>query len=122
VPAAQRDRKWSKARSSVGRWVQKAYTYVAKRKGTFFRSLVAYLEGPDWRGAIRLNLLTQTVEVCTPFPPQPGQTLGAYRALADPEDILEAMMVVQENGFPSANKNVIRDAMIVVARHHATTR
>ena len=73
MPAAQRDRKWSKARSSVGRWVQKAYTYVAKRKGTFFRSLVAYLEGPDWRGAIRLNLFTQTVEVCTPFPRSPDR-------------------------------------------------
>jgi hypothetical protein len=115
VPAAHHDRKWSTARSSVGRWVQKAYTYVAKRKGTFFCSLVAHLEEPDWRGAIQLNLFTQTVEVCTPFPPRPGQTLGAYRALADPEDILEMMMVVQENGFPNAGKNIIRDALIVVA-------
>jgi hypothetical protein len=112
VPVARRDRKWSKAKSSIGRWVQRAYSYVAKRKGIFFRSLVAHLEGPDWRGAIRLNLFTQTVEVCTPFPPHPGQTLGAYRALADPEDILEMMMVVQGNGFPNAGKNVIRDALI----------
>jgi len=119
VPAAQRDRKWSKARSSVSRWVQRAYAYVAKRKGAFFRSLVAYLEEPDWRGAIQLNLFTQSVEVCTPFPPRPGQTLGAYRALADPEDILEMMMVVQENGFPNAGKNIIRDTVIVVAKHHA---
>jgi hypothetical protein len=35
VAAAQRDRKWSKARSSVGRWVRTAYTHLAKRKGTF---------------------------------------------------------------------------------------
>ena len=119
VPAAHQDRKWSKARSSVGRWVQRAYAYVAKRKGAFFRSLVAHLEEPDWRGAIQLNLFTQSVEVCTPFPPRPGQTLGAYRALADPEDILEMMMVVQENGFPNAGKNIIRDALIVVANHRA---
>jgi hypothetical protein len=119
VPAPQQDRKWSMARSSVGRWVQKAYAYVAKRKGAFFRSLVAHLEEPDWRGAIQLNLFTQTIEVCTPFPPRPGQTLSAYRALADPEDILETMMVVQENGFPNAGKNIIRDALIVVATHRA---
>jgi Virulence-associated protein E len=121
VPATHRDRKWSKARSSVGRWVQKAYTYVAKRKGAFFRSLVAHFEEPDWRGAIRLNLFTQTIEVCTPFPPRPGQTLGTYLALADPQDILETMMVVQENGFPNAGKNIIRDALLVVATrrpHH----
>jgi hypothetical protein len=118
VPAAQQDRKWSKSRSNVGRWVQKAYTYVAKRKGTFFRSLVARLEEPDWRGVIRVNQFTQNIELCTPFPPQPGQTLGGYRELADPEDILETMMVLQENGFPSAGKNIIRDAMIVVARHN----
>ena len=115
LPAAQQDRKWSKARNSVGRWAQKAYTYVTKRKGAFFRSLVAHLEGPDWRGAIQLNLFTQTIEVCAPFPPRPGQTLGAHQALADPEDILETMMVVQENGFPNASKNIIRDALIVVA-------
>jgi predicted P-loop ATPase len=119
VPAAQQDRKWSKARSSVGRWVQKAYAYVAKRKGAYFRSLVAHLEEPDWRGAIQLNLFTQTIEVCTPFPPRPGQTLGAYRALADPEDILETMMAVQENNFPNAGKNIIRDALIIVAMHRA---
>ena len=115
VPAAQRDRKWSKGKSSVGRWVQRAYAYVAKRKGAFFRSLVAFFELPDWRGAIRLNLFTQTVEVCSPFPPRPGQMLDGYRPLADPEDVLETMMVVQENGFPNARKNIIRDALIVVA-------
>jgi predicted P-loop ATPase len=119
APAAQQDRKWSKARSSVGRWVQNAYAYVAKRKGAFFRSLVAHLEESDWRGAIQLNLFTQTVEVCTPFPPRPGQTLDTYRVLADPEDILETMMAVQENGFPNAGKNIIRDALIIVATHRA---
>jgi putative DNA primase/helicase len=39
--------------------------------------------------------------------------------LADPEDILETMMAVQENGFPNAGKNIIRDALIIVATHRA---
>jgi predicted P-loop ATPase len=116
VPTQQRDRAWTQARSSIGRWAQHVYANVAKRKGHLFRNLVTYLPAGEWRGLIRLNLFTQSTEVCDPFPPQPGQTSGIYRELLDPEDLLEVMMCAQENGFPNVGKNLVRDALRVVAK------
>jgi hypothetical protein len=92
VPAPQQDRQWQKAKASIDRWIQKAYARVAKRKGTAFRALVMYLANDDQlRGAIRLNLFTQQIEVVDPFPPQLGQPLLNYRALLDPEDRLKRL-------------------------------
>jgi len=122
VPPGQQDRAWSKARSSISRWAQHVYAAVARRKGRLFRNLVTYLSEGDWRGMVRLNLFTQTTEVCDPFPPGSGQRLDTYRELLDPEDILETMMKVQENGFPTVGKNLVRDALRVAPRLVPTIR
>jgi predicted P-loop ATPase len=120
VPQAQQDRQWSQARGSIGRWVQKAYAKIAKKKGIYFRALVTHLgEDENWRGSIRFNLFTQQIELSDPYPPQSGQPIGTYRALRDPVDILETMMCVQENGFPKAGKDTVTSAMVVVAEHRA---
>jgi predicted P-loop ATPase len=120
TPQQQRTRKWTSGWAHIPRWVQTAAAWVAKRRGTLFRSLVTFLsDEPHWRGAIKLNLFTQQIEVCQPFPPQPGQNLAVFRALLDPEDVLESMMCVQERGFPTVGKSTVRDALILVAKARA---
>ena len=120
VPTAQRDRKWAKGKGDVGRWVRDAYNRSARKRGTFFREFVTYLEDdPLWRGAIRFNRFAQTIEVSDPFPPQPGQVINSYRALRDPVDILEALLVVQENGFPKAGRDTVTNAIVLVAERHS---
>jgi predicted P-loop ATPase len=118
VAQAKRDRAWSKARSSISRWAQHVYNRVAKQQGRFFRKLVAHLQENElWRLTIRFNRFTQQIEVCNPFPPTTGQLPNGYRPLRDPVDILEAMMAVQEDGFPKAGKATVTDAIVVVAEH-----
>jgi Virulence-associated protein E len=120
VPVADRGKKWSKRRSNVPRWVKQGYARVAKRKGKFFSALVDYIENtPHWRGAVRLNRFTQTIEVCDPFPPLPGQAIGAYRPLREPDDLLETLICVQADGFPTARKGVVFDALTLTAARHA---
>jgi hypothetical protein len=74
-----------------------------------------------WRGALRVNLLTETIEVAQTFPPENGNADAclAMRPLREPADILEAMLTFQGNGFPRANKGLVWDALIIVARRHA---
>jgi hypothetical protein len=104
VPIPQRDIKWNKRRGNIARWVKDAYARAAKKRG-YLRALVAHLEETlHWRGAIRLNRLTQAIEVCDPFPPQPGQTAHRHRPLHDPADILRMLMHIQESGFPGPPK------------------
>ena len=73
---------------------------------------------------MKFNLLTETVEVCPPFPPQSGAkpplppqsgAKEAPRPLSDPHDVLLATMYFQDNGFPRASKGVVCDAMNAVA-------
>jgi len=120
VPVASRDTKWSKRRSNIARWVKQGYARVAKRQGKFFQALVDHLENaPGWKGAVRFNRFAGVVEVCDPFPPQPVQTVGAYRPLNDPRDTLEALICVQGNGFPTAGKGTVFDALLLAATRHA---
>jgi hypothetical protein len=120
VPVGTRDKKWRKGRGAIPRWIQKTYARILKQPQAYLRGLVTYLtEERHWRGAVRLNKFSQTIEVCVAFPPQPGQSPGpSYRALLDPEDVLEALMCVQENGFPRAGKSTVRDALVVAAAHN----
>jgi len=102
------------------RWVKQGYARVAKRRGKFFQALVDHLENaPLWKGAVRFNRFAGTVEVCDPFPPQPGQTVGVYRALRDPADTLETLISVQSDGFPTASKTTVFDALFLAAVRHA---
>jgi predicted P-loop ATPase len=114
-----RDRGWHKDYGSIKRWTEDAYTYVAKRKGSFLRKLVLFVqEDPRWRGALRYNEFTQRAEVADPFPPQPGQVFDTYRPLKDPRDILEALLDIQGNGFPKAGVSHVRHALDVVTHRN----
>jgi predicted P-loop ATPase len=120
VPTQQQDRGWTKGRASIARWAQHVYNRVAKHKGRFFRTIVGHLQETDpWRLAIRFNRFTQQIEVCDPFPPAAGQLIDNHRPLRDPVDILEAMMCIQEGGFPKAGKTTVTDVVVVVAEHRA---
>lgn len=120
VPQQQRTRKWTNGWARIPHWIKSAAAYVAKRKGTYWRALVAYLQNdPQWRGAIRFNQFTQQIEVADPFPPQLGQVMAAFRPIRDPIDILEAMMCVQENGFPKVGKDTVTSVIVLVAEHNA---
>jgi predicted P-loop ATPase len=120
VPVADRDTKWTKRRGNIPRWVKQGYARFAKRHGKFFQALVDHLENaPLWKGAVRFNRFAGNVEVCEPFPPQPGQTIGVYRALSDPADTLETMIVVQGDGFPTASKTTVFDALFLAATRHS---
>lgn len=120
TPAALQTRDWTKGSASIGRWATHIYAGIARRKGQFFRKLVDHLsEAEEWRGAIRFNRFAQVIEVSDPFPPVAGQVSGSYRPLSDPLDILEAMMVLQEQGFPTVTKTNVTDAVVVVAEHRS---
>jgi len=120
VPATKQDRAWSKARGSISRWAQYVYAGVARRKGKLFRNLVTFFrEDEQCRGAIRRNEFTQEIEIAGDLPLIAGQPLADYRPLLDPEDILDAVMLAQENGFPSVGKLLVRDALISVARRRS---
>jgi predicted P-loop ATPase len=121
VPQGKRNKKWSKYRNSIPKWVRSVYTKVARRSRASFGALVDYLEtAAHWQGVLRLNDLFQTVETALPFPPQSGQTVGTfYRTLRDPADVLEAVIAVQAGAFPHASKGLVRDALALVASRHA---
>jgi len=72
---------------------------------------------PAWNGVMRFNQLTEVCEVWPPFPPQ-NDASGPPRALHDPYDILMAMMYFQANGFPTAGKTTVWDALITAANEH----
>jgi hypothetical protein len=120
VPAALRDRKWANAVGrDLRRWIDDGYARAAKQKGTFLANLVDFLSNDRWEGVIRRNDFTTLIEVVEPFPPQPGQALDDRRALRDPDDILECLLHVQANGFPTAGKASIWDALNIVAKRNA---
>jgi predicted P-loop ATPase len=120
VPAALQSQKWKKARANVPKWIAKVYARVARQGRALLRALVTMLDAaPPWQGTIRFNELHQQIEVAETFPPQPGQVHSRWRALEDPDDLLESMMVLQESGFPHVGKGTVRDALIVVARRHS---
>jgi hypothetical protein len=115
IPAADRGPKWQAHRRALPQWVDKIYARAAKHLGTFLAKLVAYLkEDALWRGAIRLNQFTQTLEVCDPFPPQPGQDFTAYRSLRE-VDTLKTLIIVQSKGFPKAQVIDVWRAIILAA-------
>jgi predicted P-loop ATPase len=120
VPQDLRTRKWSQGQSSIPRWAADVYNRAAKKKGSFLHNLITFLgDDPRWRGGIRHNDFTYTIEVCDPFPPQLGQAMTAYRALRDPIDIIRTLLDVQQNGFPTASQKNVWDALIAVAHDHA---
>lgn len=128
VPAAKQDKKWTKGRASVVKWVAKAYDNAQRKRDGTLKRLVDYFEDTaPWPGMIRLNRFTDTIMVAEPFPPKTGQVAPAagalgngLRPLNDPIDILETLMIVQEEpGFGQVGKNLIRDAFAVAAGHHA---
>ena len=116
VPVADRGKKWPKSRKSLGRWVKDIYARALKKRGsaTFVQLLAVLEDEPHWKGALRFNGFTETIEICTPFPPKPGQTPGFHRAMRD-EDVLEALAYLQSNGFPNAKKGIVWDVLILTA-------
>ena len=128
VPQAQRDKKWAKGKSSIAKWAAKVYDRARQKRDGTLKKLVAYFEDTaPWPGMIRLNKFTDTIMVAEPFPPKIGQAAPAaavlgngLRPLNDPLDVLETLMVVQvQPGFGQIGKNQLRDALVVVAGHHA---
>ena len=116
VPQANRGPKWAKRFPNIPRWVKQGYAKVAKKRSTLLKALVAYFsDGPLWQGAVRYNEFTQTIELCDPFPPQPGRVIDHYRALREPGDVLRALIHVQDNGFPKTNQGAVWNALILAA-------
>ncbi len=116
MPPALQNRDWHKGRGSIGRWVQQVYDNAAKKKGTFLRKLIRYIDRDDrWRGVVRHNDFTLQTEVADPFPLTAGQAPTGYRPLLDPEDVLETLLDVQEHGFPTAGLNHVRNALTYVS-------
>ena len=122
VPVANRDAKWKQGRNRIPKWVKQGYARAAKRKVRPFSALVDHFENhATWKNAIRFNSFANCVEVTDPFPPQAGWAPGssAYRPLKDPNDVLEALIAVQADGFPKATKNGVFDALLVAATRHS---
>jgi predicted P-loop ATPase len=119
VLPANRTKKWAPGRKAIPKWVKTAYAKAAKRLGKYFSALVDYIENTaHWRGAVRFNRFTQQIEVSDPFPPQMAQVIDRWRALRDPDDTLEAMICVQADGFPTAGKGTVFDALTLVSSRH----
>jgi predicted P-loop ATPase len=117
IPPADRRNKWPAHRAAIPHWVDRMYARAAKHLGTFLARLVSHFEEDAlWRGALRHNQFTQTIEVCDPFPPQPGQVFDTYRALRE-VDTLEALLIVQTKGFPKASISDVWRAIILAAEH-----
>jgi hypothetical protein len=116
VPVADRGKKWPTSRKALGRWVKDVYARTLKKRGsaTFVRLLAVLENEPHWRGAVRLNSFTETIEICAPFPPKPGQTPGFHCAMRD-EDALEALAYWQANGFPTVKKGIVWDVLMLAA-------
>ena len=72
----------------------------------------------EWDGALRFDLLAETMEVSATFPPT-AATNHAMRPLREPADLLEAMLYFQGHGFPRASKGLVWDALVCVAERNA---
>jgi len=117
IPAADRGRKWHAHRAAIPQWVDRMYARAAKHLGTSLARLVTYFEEDAlWRGAIRHNQFSMTIEVCDPFPPQPGQVFETYRPLRE-VDMLEALLIAQAKGFPKVTISDLWRAIILTAEH-----
>jgi hypothetical protein len=116
VPPADRNKKWRDGKKRLAGWVKQMYQR-AGRSTRLLRALVDHLGNvPPWPGTARLNTFIQQLEVVEPYPPKPGQALDRWRPLRDPEDILRVVMAMQDiAGFERVGKNLVRDALSVVA-------
>ena len=85
---------------------------------TFLRLLAKIEDEPQWRGALQTNAFTETMEVCTPFPPKPGQIPGFHRAMRD-EDALEALAYWQGAGFFNLKKGTVWDVLALAAARNS---
>ena len=72
----------------------------------------------QWRQALRVNLFTETLEVCEQFPPSSAPET-TYRPFREPADLLEAMLWFQGTGFAKAGKNLVWDALTASAHRNA---
>jgi hypothetical protein len=91
----------------------------SSRKRANLLALVNHINAnPAWAGALRFNELTKGYEVCDPFPPKDGGDTGTLRPLRDTDDLLNATMYFQGNGFAKANKHVVWDALMTAAHQN----
>ena len=120
VPQADRGKKWAKTRKALSRWVKDCYARALKKRGsaTFLQLLAKIEDEQHWKGALQTNAFTETIEVCTPFPPKLGQMPGFHRAMRD-EDALEALAYWQANGFPNVKKGTVWDVLILAAARNS---
>ena len=116
VPPGNRGGKWGKYRKRIPQWVEDAYTKALKISKTpgFLKLLAAIDSEPHWRRAIVTNTFNGRVEVCAPWPPQPGQVPANYRELTD-ADPLELLVYFLSNGAPFARKSMMWDIIMLVA-------
>jgi hypothetical protein len=90
-----------------------------KKKGLNALALVNFMAASrEWRRALRINLFTETLQVCPQFPPSSAPA-GTFRTLREPSDLLEAMLHFQGAGFPKASKGLVWDSLCVMAHRNA---
>jgi hypothetical protein len=115
IPQADHGPKWAGQRAAIPRWVDKIYARAAKHLGTYLaRMRTFYAESPQFRGAIQLNRFMQTIEVCDPFPPVPGQVNETYRPLRE-IDVLRALLAAHAKDFPKASEADVWKAIKLAA-------
>jgi predicted P-loop ATPase len=90
-----------------------------KRRGLNALRLVSFMAAhAEWKNALRINLFTGTMEVATQFPPN-GKPLEGYRPFNEPGDLLESMLWFQNEGYPTASKNLTWDVLSIAASRNA---
>jgi predicted P-loop ATPase len=93
--------------------------FKKRKRGLNAAVLVQFIAAhPEWKRALRINLFTGTMEVATQFPPN-GKPSEGYRPFNEPGDLLEAMLWFQNEGYPTANKNLIWDVLSLAATRNA---
>jgi predicted P-loop ATPase len=73
---------------------------------------------PHWIDTLRMNLLTEAIEVSATFPPTVAPN-GRMRPLREPDDLLNTILYLQVNGFRRGAKSTILDALTLIACRNA---
>jgi len=87
-----------------------------KRQRNTLALVSSLTDQSEWRGALAVNELTETIEIALRF--QPAIQRCDRRPLAD-NDVLEAMLSAQARDFPKATKGQVLDALTVIAHRNA---